>query len=193
MTRLSIAKAAQSIVPRDRDGVWRVIRELRSFSLPELRGYVRMSERALGQFVNGLVAAGYLEPHIHGDYRLINDPGADAPRVREDGSIVTRGLKAERLWRTARILGEFSVRELWQSACADDCCIKGSYAHGYVAAMHRAGYLVMSSSGGGGRATRYRMIKTRYSGPKAPVIQRRGAVYDPNTRRVVWSPEGGEA
>ena len=37
-------------------------------------------------------------------YRLVRDEGVDAPRVRRDGSRVTKGIKQEQMWRTLRIL-----------------------------------------------------------------------------------------
>ncbi len=61
----------------------------------------------------------------------------------------------------------------------------------YCQYLARAGYLVVTAEGGPNRATRFRLLPSRYSGPRAPQIQRIRQVWDANKQEVVWRPEDG--
>lgn len=171
------------------------MRQLGTFSLRDLARGAALSDRSIGQYLAGLTHAGILSTDA-GRYILRRDTGIEAPRVREDGSLVRSGEKAERLWRAMRILGQFDLRALICAAAADDCPISDAYAAEYTRRLVRAGYLRIAEPGRPGHPARHALVPARYSGPRAPRIQRRPGrpvqVYDPNIERVVWRAGTGE-
>ena len=130
-------------------------------------------------------------------YILMKDPGIEAPRVRKDGTEVTAGIGREQMWRSMRILGEFCATDL--AAVSDQTRpVALNEAKTYIYYLHKAGYLrcVRAAQNGGrntpGALARYRLIPTRYTGPKPPMIQSVKRVWDPNLKKVVWPPEGAD-
>jgi len=185
-----------------RDAIWAAIRELVIFTVRDIWLLTHLSKASIQDYLQGLTAAGYTEvdgtrPADYGSranvYKLTRDVGIEAPRVRRDGSLVTQGLGRELMWRTMRILGEFSARDLAVTASTEDCQVAEKEAKDYSHFLHKAGYLALvragKGTGNGGVLNRYRFIKARFSGPKPPMIQRVKAVYDPNLEKVVWSSQ----
>jgi len=186
-----------------REGIWVAIRRLRRFTLRELWMEARLEENSIRDYVIGLTAAGYLAedgtaPGLNHRpakcYRLVKDVGIDAPRVTRDGVTVTQGQGRQQLWRTMRILGEFSWRELAIAASTEDCLCHERDAQYYCQHLHKAGYLALvkkgRGTGKGGQPGIYRLLPSKYTGPKPPQIQRVKQVFDPNLNAVVWS--GGD-
>ncbi len=187
-----------------RDAIWAAIRDLREFSVSEIEDKTRVSHSSIKTIILGLTKAGYLKrtEHHHrakvdnrfvaNRWLLINDVGVDAPRVTRDGKRITRGLAREYMWRTMRILHDFSTRDLAAQASTDDVIIKHADAKNYIKYLHKAGYLIIimpAKSGnkpGTSTQARYRMPASRYTGPRPPMIQRTKQVFDPNTGEVVW-------
>jgi FAD/FMN-containing dehydrogenase len=183
-----------------RDAIWAAIRQLSEFTVRDIWLETQLSKASIQDYLQGLSAAGYLRvagtrtadygsrAHV---YQLMRDVGIEAPRVRRDGTEVTQGRGREQMWRTMRILGEFSSRDLAVNASTETCVIAEKEAKDYCYYLHLAGYLAVSrpgkGTGKGGVLTRYRFLAARYSGPKPPMIQRIKAVYDPNRSEVVWS------
>lgn len=157
----------------------------------------------INDYLRGLSSAGYLErtpPAMPGrcaTYRLVRDTGAEAPRVRRDGSAVTQGRGREQMWRTMRILGEFTPRELAITASTEEIHIAPGEASSYVNRLYAAGYLRMTCKGkpghkrGTGEQARYLFLRHMYTGPHAPQVQRDKRVYDPNLHRTVLAPGEG--
>lgn len=174
-----------------REAVWTTIRRLRTFTVRELVEETTMRGDSVRDYVTGLAAAGHLEKVTAEDgfvaarWRLVRDVGVDAPRVRKDGSVVTQGRGRQQMWATMRIIGTFSVLDLAVSASTEDCMISEKTADEYVRYLTRAGYLRQIGKS-------YRLLPGRYTGPKAPMIQRVKQVWDQNLRQVMWSSRGGE-
>jgi len=187
-----------------RDAIWAAIRILREFSVSEIEDQTRINQSTIKTYVRGLTNANYLEriechPRTKGDtryvenrWRLVNNVGVDAPRVTREGKPVTQGQSRENMWRTMRIIGEFSVRELAIQATTEGVNVKPSDAKDYVKYLHKAGYLQITrpaqpgNKSGMGTQARYRFIKFRYTGPRPPMVQRTKQVFDPNVGTVVW-------
>ncbi|TGG92506.1 hypothetical protein E4656_13625 [Natronospirillum operosum] len=185
--------------PQGRQVMWEAIRAIRTFTIQDLEIKTNITQGTLRTYVMGLQRAGYLdrqEPerknNRYGPVRwtLINDVGVEAPRVTRDGRHVTQGRGREQLWRTMRIIGQFTFHELAVQASTEELVVAPGEANFYCQYLHRAGYLVCMEKGGPNKAARYRLLKTRYTGPQAPQIQRVRQVWDPNTEQVVWTPEG---
>ena len=175
-----------------RAALWTVMRELGHFTASELAKHTLYHVSTVKDYLQGLAAAGYLSldpgakppTYIFDQYKCPFDP----PRVRKDGSAVTQGQGRKNLWRTAKILGEFSVLELVEHAKTDTVRISDKEAADYVYHLHKAGYLtIVQASSPAGRRARYRFNMSRNTGPLPPQVQRVKRVYDSNTKSVVWT------
>ncbi len=147
----------------------------------------------------GLERAGYIaitQPHTSGGHnvarrwRLARDAGAEAPRVRKDGTLVTQGLAQEQMWRTLRMLkGDTCARELAAHASTPQIPVHEKAANDYLINLHLAGYLRRTRIGKGagrrgGIPARYQLITN--TGPRPPMVCRADAIYDPNLGKTVW-------
>lgn len=184
-----------------RAGLWAAMREMKTFTVRDLYQHTGTGERTAWEYVKSLTKAGYLalraaqqtntgqSMHI---YELVKDIGIEAPRVRRDGTEVTQGRVNEQMWRTMRILGDFSTEELAMTASTEEHPVKTDTARRYITHLTKAGYIRITRKGkGGGKntprlAARYKFIPAMYTGPKPPRVQRVRQIYDPNTKEVVW-------
>jgi len=146
----------------------------------------------------GLEKAGFVavvQPHCCGGrntpkrWKLVHDMGAEAPRVRRDGTPVTQGLAQEQMWRTLCMLGgAVTARELAAHASTETVPVRESAAYDYLHNLQRAGYVQIATpgkgTGRGGIQMRFRLV--RNTGPRPPMVCRTHAIYDPNLGRVVW-------
>jgi len=188
-----------------REAVWEAIRQLREFTIKDLRYATRLGADTIRDYLIGLTAAGYLEKSPPAplsqrgeaiNYTLVKDCGVDAPRVRKDGSEFTMGKSREQMWLVLKVLGEFSAKDLAFNATTEEVEIAVEDARNYLMFLHKAGYLTIVTPGrpghrkGTGAPTIYRLIPSMYTGPRPPMVQRVKQVYDPNLRKVVWS--GGD-
>jgi len=148
------------------------------------------------EYLRGLAKAGFIgltqEPtRVQPNrYRLLRDNGIEAPRVKKDGSPVTQGLAQEQMWRTLRtIKGDTNASELAAHASTSKVKVAVIAASDYLLHLNKADYLTCTAPGKGvgrgGIQARYRL--TRNTGPKPPMVQRIGTMYDPNLNEVVWS------
>lgn len=179
-----------------RQAVWKVIRKQRAnMTALSVAGETCLDVDSVRDYLIGLASAGYLQERKtklanprkgfqlhHTFYDLIKDVGLDAPRVRRDGEEVTQGQGQDNIWRAIPILKSFTAHEMAVSASTAGCIIKQSTAETYLRMLCKAGYLVKSRVKG-----RYQWLKSEYSGPRPPQIQKTKQVYDPNRRQVVWS------
>lgn len=191
----------------DRQSMWEVMRKLHKAGekITVLDVWMLGAEWApkgrVRDYVTGLVAAGYLRP-VSAErgktiqYELVKDCGLEAPRVRKDGTEVTQGRGREQMWRTIKIVGEFACRDLAQAASTPDFQVAETTAKDYCMMLAGAGYLTITRQGSPGIPARYRLVPSRWTGPRAPMIQRLKQLYDPNTGEVVFrrnpQTEGGD-
>lgn len=121
-------------------------------------------------------------------YRLLIDKGVEAPRVRRDGSEVTQGLAQEQMWRTLRMLScDTNARELAAIASTEKITVAESAAADYLQVLFHAEYLDQIKPGSPGVQARYRLAKTRNTGPLPPMVCRTRVLYDQNLGAVVWA------
>lgn len=189
-----------------REAIWVEIRRRKTFTVGDLAAQTSIPPGTIRTYVLGLDRAGYLAREGRDErpkqrityvknqllalrYKLVRDTGVEAPRVRKNGEPVTQGLAREALWRTMRILREFTWAELAHAASTEEVQVDRDDARKYCYALKQAGYLVLVIAGAPGRPERYRFVPSRYSGPRAPMLQRVRQVYDPNLKRVVWPKE----
>jgi hypothetical protein len=150
-------------------------------------------------YLTGLVNAGFLKvgcpaksPHTAAVYQLVKDAGAEAPRVRKNGEIVTQGNGNEAMWGAMQALGTFTYRVLAEMSGSTESTVKA-----YCQALARAGYLTTEAAskprGKGGTAAKFRLLKSKITGPRSPMITRLKAVYDPNKHQIVWQQGADDA
>lgn len=175
--------------PRQR--IWELIRRFGAtpFELAEITpGGVDIGTTRT--YVLSLVKAGILA--VFSDtrsqpkrWRLANDCGVEAPRLRRDGTPVAQGGGNDAMWGAMQALGSFNAMVL--TAVSG---VKLETAKGYCLHLARAGYLGIVREGKGmgksGMLTTYRLLKSRNTGPRAPMVTRLKAVYDPNEHRFAW-------
>lgn len=130
-------------------------------------------------------------------YTLINDAGAEAPRLRRDGTPVTQGLAQEQMWRTLRMAkSDTNARELAAHASTPTVPVAEVAAKSYLKMLDAGGYLqttrVGHGTGNGGVQARYKLLPARNTGPRPPMVCRAKVVYDPNENRVVYVPPVSE-
>lgn len=183
-----------------RQRIWEAVRTLREgFNNYSVARKAQADDETVRTYLACLIKGGYLEsmnPEVHiGDerlYRLIQDNGVEAPRLDKKGKPVKQGMGTEQMWRTIRLIGEFSSRELAAHASTPDIVVRPETAKTYVGHLVRAGYLIevkpviYLGAGRGNLQARYRLAPGKYTGPRPPMIQRSKAVYDPNLDKVVW-------
>lgn len=213
MTKTGMAKRKPQLNaqgPRiDRQAIWEIIRALHADGTAiQVRDIWLVTpdnvpKGRIRDYLVGLENAGYLkryeEPRKSGEpvrYALVRDVGVEAPRVRKDGSTPTGGLGREQMWRTLKIVGDCTARELADAATTPNTEIAETTANEYLRFLAAAEYVAIVRPGSPGVLTRYRLVSTRWTGPRAPMIQRTKQLYDPNTGEVVYvrvtKTEGGE-
>ena len=161
-----------------------------------------MPESRISDYMRSLIAGGFLvrtnpeaRPAKRAEYRLARDVGVEAPRVRRDGTLPPPPGR-EQIWRTLKIIGDCTARELADAASTPHVAIAEATASEYLRFLASANYVAIVRPGSPGVLTRYRLLPTRWTGPLAPMIQRTKQLYDPNTGEVVYSrvtkTDGGE-
>lgn len=181
--------------PQGRDAVWAAIRKLRNFTKLDLQATTRVPMGTLQTYLRGLTLAGYLQcsdtpPRVASTWTLVRDVGVDTPRVTRDGKEVTQGSGRERMWRSMRILKDFSLVELVATASRGGAPVAKGEAGFYVGALLQARYLKSSvAATSTGRVARYLLVPAFNTGPRAPMVQKVKQVFDPNLGKVMWPRE----
>jgi hypothetical protein len=189
--------------------IWAVLREPgRHFAQAPTDGFystvsiaraAAAERRTVASFLASLHAAGIVERSVVGAHnttywRLSEaDPRSalrHPPQVNAKGQEIVQGGGNDRLWRSMKMLGSFTTRELAAAASMPGATVRVATAGSYLKHLHRAGYVTVVPEG---RSDRWTINRRRVTGPHAPAIQRSGAVFDRNEGRVVWSPEADEA
>ena len=167
------------------------VHRLTNASLDSVRDYMKALER--GGFLE------LAEEHPRGGnrpaakcYRLLKSP-KDAPRLRRDGTPVEMGAAREQMWRTIRMLGKFTLRDLVVTASTERTPIKESDAKDYLRYLRIAGYLKSQRQALPGGPAVYQLLPGKNTGPRPPMVQRVRQVFDPNLGKVVWSQAEGRS
>lgn len=172
-----------------REKLWRAMRELKTFRVPDLARAAGVSHREynIQDYLRGLIKAGIVavkeRPEYQGayaTYTLVRDLGVDAPRVRRNGTVIAEPAQ-EVMWRGMKILREFSPLDLAAHAGMGGISIKLSTAGKYCQWLARGGYL--KALGGPCDNHRYRLILD--TGPKAPQVLRVKQLLDVNTGKIM--------
>lgn len=181
------------------DAIWRGVRELKTFTKDDLIIHIsrdlKVCDATVDSYLTRLVRGGYVSvqkaPKHRGAcklsrYTMIRDTGVETPRLSKSGAPVTQGRGRENLWRTMKILREFDFQELAAAASTEDTSVTPATAKEYCRYLAKAGYLAMIKRGSGSIRHRYKLLPSKFTGPRPPQIQRVKQLYDPNVDKVVW-------
>lgn len=201
MSRQPITELAGGKSPRQR--IWEAIRGLAgindgTFTADDLSRASKIEILPVREYLKGLAAGGWVSVVSKGGhgvnsvFQLEKDNGIEAPRVRRDGSEVTQGNGNEAMWGAISVLDTFTAKTIADLSGANPATAKS-----YCIMLAKAGYLVAAEpgkgTGRGGKPTIWATIRSRISGPRAPMITRLKAVYDPNLHQVMWMEGADEA
>lgn len=193
MTRKPIDQLSKEPKPQGQDGVWAEIRRLNIFTKREIHERTEINNKTITDYVKRLLAGGYVEEHSSfettGRYVLVRDAGIHPPRIRPNGQPVTQGRGTENMWRSMRMIGQFTPHDIAVHSNTDTVAVTEATAKAYCSMLLRAGYLrVVQKAIPRKRQATYKFI--RNTGPLPPQIQRVKQVYDPNIRQVTYYPGG---
>jgi len=190
--RKPVSELAKLDYPPTRDGIWKLIRENRdSFTIRVLLD-CKAHRKTVTDYIKCLIKAGIVEEidpiEKAKAYRLIKDYGAEAPRVRVDGSIILNVSAVNNMWRTIRMQNApFTYKDLALFAATDDCPIADNTAKTYLGFIqHLPCIRVLPHKKGLPGLAKYAFVRSKDIGPKAPQIQKTKRLFDPNTKKVVW-------
>lgn len=195
MSRKPIDETTTAAKPQGQDGVWVEVRRRKTFTPLEIHHATDIPKKTITDYAKRLVAGGVLE-EIEGDgtsprFTLIRDMGVHTPRFRKNGEPVTQGMGNQNIWRSMRMMAEFSPLDLAAHSSTDTVEVSEATVRSYCTHLLRAGYLrVLVKAVPGKRQARYRLIKN--TGPLPPKIQRVKQVFDPNLNQVVHTAEAGQ-
>jgi hypothetical protein len=197
MSRISATEAAASREPQGRQPLWDEMVKFgsRAFTITDIYEATYISRHTIRSYLKSLVLAEYVEriepPEgaIGEDaairFRIVAEPVPHhAPRLNRDGKPVVQGGGIDNMWRTMRMLAQFSPRDVAAHATTDIVNVSETTAKAYCTALMKAGYLkVVAKAAPPRKQAVYRLIKN--SGPKPPMIQRTKQVFDPNTGKAI--------
>lgn len=187
----------------NRQRVWEVVRasnERVGFTADQLSRWSKVEYGPVRYLLKGWVAAGYLEilsgswvpsrSGVKNVYRLVRDNGVEAPRVRPDGEPIEQGRAQESLWAAITALDSFQAAFL-----AEIAQVPMVTARSYCRMLGRAGYLVALPTGKGRQpgGPVWSVAPQHKDKPRAPMITRLKAVYDPNVHAIVWAETADDA
>lgn len=191
MTRKPIDQLAREEKPQGQDGVWAEVRRLNIFTALEIHKNTDIPKKTVTDYLKRLEAGGYIEKHSSfeetGQFVLRRDAGVHAPRVRPDGSPVRQGDGGQNMWRSMRMLGQFTPRDIAVHSTTDTVTVTEATAKSYCSMLLKARYLkVLRKAVPGKHQATYKFV--RNTGPLPPQIQRVKQVFDPNINEVTWYP-----
>lgn len=188
--RRAVDKMAAGGIANPRQAVWDAIRQMAgddlsgTLALAQIIAKTGVLRKTVKDYLLSLVAAGYLTSVGDEVWKLTRDGGAHAPRVRRDGKAVTQGSGTVNIWRSMRMLPNFSVASLAAHSTTETVKVSETTAKAYCTMLLATGYLrvVQKASPVSGKKAIYRLI--RDDGPRPPMIQRVKQVFDPNTGKT---------
>jgi len=196
MSRLPAHKARQN-----RQEIWQFIRKNPLFKIADITNATLIHHGTISTYIFSLCNAGIVDRTqpkysrnrrrkrnmIHEKsysdqvYKLVKDKGHTAPTVTRDGSPSLVGRHRNNMWRTMRMIKNFSTRELQIYASTEDCQMSIDTARLYISMLAKAGYLKKLPN------YRYQFLPVMHTGPLPPIVQTgRRSVFDQNLGKIMW-------
>lgn len=172
--------------------IWEVICDKRSCTITEIWELVDMHRKSIINYVKRLEAGGYVRKADDFEtsyvYELVRDGGRHAPRLTRDGKPVTQGKGNQNMWRSMRMMGQFSPTDLAAHSTTDSTDVSLTTAKAYCTELTRAGYLRVIRKARPPKAQAvYKLV--RDTGPLPPQITKVTQVFDQNLQCLM--PQGG--
>ena len=197
MPRNKGAKTLTRNQSTERDTIWAAIRFSPTFPLEEIEEATDSTRENIRKYCVALTRCGFLrlttradgQPGKQNTYRCIRDNGPKAPSACRDGSVYDPN-NGETYQPTKPVQPPSGRQKAWDLmrqrkvenrhfTCEDLAeVMSASGARVYVNALFKAGYLVLIRNSGDGY---YIYHLARDTGPKAPIVKRKGSVEDQNT------------
>ncbi|MDU9022139.1 hypothetical protein LOY64_07240 [Pseudomonas corrugata] len=184
--------------PRQR--IWESIRLLRpAFSINDIARRSGQHPNEIGRYFQALSKAGIIQVVEQRKakegfvYSLIQDEGADHPRLDSKGRRTYTHLATENIWRSLRILsGEVTDDDVVATASVGGVSLSLVKVRQYLNALVEAGYLT-KKAGVGTTPDTYSMVTGKNTGPRPPEIRKLESlqVYDPNLSQLVYARTTG--
>lgn len=177
-----------------RQRIWEAIRARRyGFTRLDIAVAAGLELPTTRKYLESLLKAGFIggpppRPGQTKTYTLLRDNGLEAPRLTRDGKPLPPTAQ-ELMWRTLRILREFDCHELVSHATTPELAVALTAAQDYLKHLHHAGYVTVVAKAGPQRLSRYRLLPSKYTGPRPPQVLRSKVLFDPNLDAVVWHEE----
>lgn len=193
MSRRAVDKEKRSpAMDHGQQAIWNEIRKLNIFTITDIWYVTDMHRKSIINYVKRLEAGGYVEKR--GDfeesnrYQLVKNVGHHAPRLTKDGEPVTQGGGNANMWRSMRMMKEFTPTDLALHSTTDTVTVELTTAKAYCTMLMKAGYLrVVQKAKPPKSQAIYKLV--RNTGPQSPQIQRVKQVFDPNLQEVTYHPE----
>ena len=199
MRKPAVLERAGALTPRDR--IWAAVlifSTVDSFSVAEIMLLSEQRSDTIISYLRALTKAGYtkvddtrswMKRRDLWRWMLVRDIGVQAPRVDKNGKPVTQGIGREQLWRAVRVLKLFTCRELAAAASIETHVVAHDEAKTYVRFLKLAGYVVERRVGNRTQEAQYAFVRSRNTGPNAPLVTRDKCVMDGNTGAIVFNPK----
>lgn len=169
-------------LPKNRDGLWKLIRHYKSFTARQIQGDSQMSRPAVMTYLNQLTKLGFLdrqkiEGKISYRYTLVKDKGL----VRPDLLMKTPN-SYEKIWMALKPLKSFTHLDI--SLVAET---RRFVTKDYLTALCQVGILkpIVTRHTDPKKPTVYKLVKAMDHGPRAPQLKSDGRVYDPNINQML--------
>tara|TARA_R110000868_G_scaffold225568_2_gene477827 strand:- start:32908 stop:33540 length:633 start_codon:yes stop_codon:yes gene_type:complete len=210
MARKPVHLTMKSDKASGRQAIWQGIRKLKRFTAAEVWHETKEERATIRTYLTSLERGGYVvEVEMRAPktgvlsrpsstrykervYKLARDVGIEAPRLKRDGTLCIQGLVREQMWRSIKLLADFTPRDLAIFASTENQPVSGVDAGNYLGHLFRAGYLTIVEASTHQSQARYRFVRARDTGPRPPMVQRLKTVFDPNTCKIMWQEGGGE-
>ncbi|MBS4773402.1 MAG: hypothetical protein KHX55_03900 [Proteobacteria bacterium] len=190
---LETGRKPVSVAPKNRKMVWKVIRELKHFTIRDIEDRTKIQPRTITSYLQALERAEIIDKRAvyqpnrgclrTNEYNLLKDLGAMAPVVNKAGKLI-EDTHQSRIWRAIRILKNFTLKDIVATASQDNDPVSLTAADQYLNYLKKAGYLVKRNN-----EKVFHLVSSMNKGIQAPQIQRIKQIYDPNIDVVVWNSE----
>lgn len=175
----------QDTIPANRDGIWKLIRQLKTFTLTDLDQTIDMERSSIKTYLDALLKAGFLKAEFQDEvkdkiYHLAKDNGVRRPDITREGAkkpITGR----QRMWMAMKVLKRFDYRDLALTAK-----VPSIEAKSYLQALLKANYVRVLKKGRSTTPNVYQFLARMDHGPYAPVVKKDKSIYDRNLQKTVW-------
>ena len=185
--------------PYGRQAMWAMMRAMDSFSVENVALVCLRDVSSVRTYLQRLIAAGIVADtgevvvnvsrrnSRHKLYKVVNDMGHEAPRLKADGTPLVAA--RDQMWLTMKILSSFTHADLAAHAATEECPVTAVDAQDYCKHLHKAGYLAVIKAATPTSKAVYKLLPRMNTGPHAPMVQRTKVVFDPNRNRIMWHEE----